>query len=70
MRPLSLTIAMAAILPFSALADVPDQVGWDDARQTVSVGGELVAGYVELGADPAQAKGAPIVLIHGYTDNS
>lgn len=64
-----LALALPA-LALPALAEVPDQAGWNAARQTVDIGGGLVAGYVELGADPADATGTPVVLLHGYTDNS
>lgn len=70
MRLAFAALVAAAALPFAALAGPPDQAGWDAARKTVSVGPELVAGYVELGARPAEAKGVPVVLVHGYTDNS
>lgn len=63
-------MAVALALPLTALAEVPDQAGWNAARQTVDLGADHVAGYVELGADPATATGTPVVLIHGYTDNS
>ncbi len=65
-----LAVALAVPLPATAWAEVPDQAGWNAARQSVDLGDGLVAGYVELGADPAAATGTPIVLIHGYTDNS
>lgn len=66
----ALIAAVAVLLPLAIQAEVPDQAGWDAARQTVTIRGDQVVGYVELGADPAVATGVPVVLIHGYTDNS
>lgn len=66
----ALALIIAAALPLAAMAEVPDQAGWNAARQTVALGGEQVAGYVELGADPDKATGTPVILLHGYTDNS
>lgn len=70
MRPIAQIAAAACLLPLIALAEVPGQADWDGARQSVDIGGGMQAGYVELGADPATATGTPILLIHGYTDNS
>lgn len=62
--------ALAAVLLVPGLAcaaGIPSQADWDGARKRIALpdGGPTLA-YVEMG-DPA---GKPLLLIHGYTDNS
>lgn len=45
---------------------VPTQEGWNDARQTLTTADGLTMAYVEL----AVGEGMPLILLHGYTDNS
>lgn len=60
-----LTLCLA---PLTALAEpqVPTQAGWDAARQRLKTADGLSLAYVELG----QGEGTPLLLLHGYTDNS
>jgi hypothetical protein len=67
-RPLVAALAISAA-PAFALAEgaaVPTQDGWVDARRSVTLESGLSLSYVEMGP----AEGQPILLIHGYTDNS
>lgn len=48
----------------------PSQAGWSAARLPVQTADGLRMTYVELGEDPATAQGMPVILLHGYTDNS
>ena len=45
---------------------IPSQDEWDSARQTATLPSGQTIGYVEMG----NTEGDPLVLIHGYTDNS
>ncbi len=45
---------------------VPGQADWDAARQTLTLPSGQTLAFVEMG-DPA---GAPLILVHGGTDNS
>ncbi|WP_024927456.1 MULTISPECIES: alpha/beta fold hydrolase [unclassified Mesorhizobium] len=45
---------------------VPSQAGWNAARKTVTTATGQCLSYVEMGAPD----GLPILLLHGYTDNS
>ena len=60
---------MAAIVPGPASAEeiaIPSQDEWDSARQmSILPSGQTIA-FVEMG----DTEGDPLVLIHGYTDNS
>lgn len=61
--------AILATLPVVAAAEgmpVPDQAGWDAARQTLALPGGPTLAYVEMGTPG----GVPVILLHGYTDNS
>lgn len=74
-RPLLLALALAATLanagPVAAnQVDLPDQAGWDAARRMAVTPDGVHLTYLELGQEPGMEKGAPIILIHGYTDNS
>ncbi|WP_168217329.1 alpha/beta fold hydrolase [Paracoccus liaowanqingii] len=45
---------------------IPSQDEWDSARQISTLPSGQTIGYVEMG----NTEGDPLVLIHGYTDNS
>ena len=45
---------------------VPDQAGWDAARQSIDLPGLARLTFVEMGTPG----GTPVILLHGYTDNS
>ena len=66
MRWLLLAVVLLSGAPASA-AGIPSEADWASAKQRIKLpdGGPSLA-YVEMG-DPS---GAPLVLIHGYTDNS
>lgn len=49
---------------------LPTQDGWNAARQHVITADGIDLAYVELGEAPETATGLPVILIHGYTDNS
>jgi pimeloyl-ACP methyl ester carboxylesterase len=60
---------LAALLAWGAGAaerPVPSQADWDAARQTVETADGLALTYVEMGPET----GVPVLLLHGYTDNS
>lgn len=62
-------LALAAIFAAgSALADiaVPSQADWSGARQSVTVANGETLSYVTFGNED----GPPLILLHGYTDNS
>lgn len=63
-------VAVAAIAggaaPASAEQTIPTQEGWNDARQTVTTADGLTLAYVTL----STGEGTPLILLHGYTDNS
>lgn len=59
-------LALAAVGPAGAGPAVPAQADWDAARQTVTTADGLRLTYVELGS----GEGVPLILPHGYTDNS
>lgn len=65
---LSLAFAFCASLAGAASADlpVPSQADWAQAKKSVDLPNGLTLAYVEMG-DPA---GSPMLLLHGYTDNS
>ncbi|PID65305.1 MAG: hypothetical protein CR977_01335 [Gammaproteobacteria bacterium] len=50
----------------NAATKVPSQKEWVSAKSSVTVADGLQLRYVEMGS----ASGKPILLIHGYTDNS
>jgi pimeloyl-ACP methyl ester carboxylesterase len=63
--------ALAALLLAAATAAaepiaVPSQEGWAGAKQRAATGTGVELAYVRMGAEA----GRPIVLIHGYSDNS
>jgi pimeloyl-ACP methyl ester carboxylesterase len=62
-------IAAALAIPAPGLAQnapLPSQEGWVDSKQSVTLEGGLELTYVEIGP----AEGQPVLLLHGYTDNS
>jgi pimeloyl-ACP methyl ester carboxylesterase len=68
-RALALAIAAAMTVAASAAAQeraVPSQSDWKSAKQTVQIAAGLTFSYVEMGPE----EGQPVVLLHGYTDNS
>jgi pimeloyl-ACP methyl ester carboxylesterase len=60
-----LPVALTAT-PAAAETALPDQAGWVAARHSVTTPDGLSMTYVEAGP----AEGMPILLLHGYTDNS
>lgn len=69
MRNGLVALAITAVSSSSVLAEIieiPTQNGWQAARQTVNLPSGQTVGYVEMG----DTTGKPLVLIHGYTDNS
>ncbi len=55
-----------ALAPARAEQTIPSQEGWNDARQTVTTADGLTLAYVTLGL----GEGVPLILLHGFTDNS
>ena len=45
---------------------IPTQADWADAKKTVKLSNGITLAYVEMG----NSDGPPMLLIHGYTDNS
>lgn len=66
LRAAALAVALTTPAPGLAQTAVPSQDGWVDARQTVTTADGQALTYVEMGA----AEGLPLILLHGYTDNS
>jgi pimeloyl-ACP methyl ester carboxylesterase len=73
MRRLATSIMLAASLLAAASVHaaaetipLPDQAGWADAKKTVTLKSGLKLAYVEAG----DTDGPPLLLIHGFTDNS
>lgn len=65
---LALLAFAAGLIAAAAQAEptVPSQAGWDAARQSIATPDGLTLAYVELGT----GEGTPLILLHGYTDNS
>ncbi|PZR00507.1 MAG: alpha/beta hydrolase [Cereibacter sphaeroides] len=65
---LGMTLAAMLFAAGVALADtaIPSQDGWVGARQTVTTANGQQLSYVAFGAED----GLPLILLHGYTDNS
>jgi pimeloyl-ACP methyl ester carboxylesterase len=65
-----LVLALAGTLLFAPVTPAPaapiDQAGWVARKQRVTLTNGVTLAYVEMG-DP---KGAPLLLLHGYTDTS
>lgn len=58
--------ALASLLAGAGMADIPSQDGWRDARQQVTLPSGIALSYVQMDQGP----GRPLVLVHGYSDNS
>jgi pimeloyl-ACP methyl ester carboxylesterase len=65
MRAAALIALLVAAAP--AAAQIPSQDDWPAARQSLVTADGLTLTYVEIGP---QAAGDPLLLLHGYTDNS
>jgi len=63
---LGLTLGLLAAPVPTASAQTIDQAGWTTRKRQVELPNGISMAYVELG-DPA---GAPLLLLHGYTDSS
>ncbi|WP_024927457.1 MULTISPECIES: alpha/beta fold hydrolase [unclassified Mesorhizobium] len=61
-----LAFVLAFAVPAAADTAVPSQADWNAARKTVTTADGQKLSYVEMGA----ADGEPVLLLHGYTDNS
>ena len=59
-------LGLAAALPALAEQTIPAQADWDAARQKVTTADGVTLAYVQL----AKGAGMPLILLHGYTDNS
>ncbi len=69
LKPFASVMAAVLVATAPAAAEVraiPTQEEWAGAKQTVTTDEGLTFAYVEMGP----AEGQPIVLLHGYTDNS
>lgn len=66
LTPFAAALAVSALPAFAQAADIPSQEGWVDAKQEVTLDNGLDVAYVEMGP----ADGQPVLLLHGYTDNS
>lgn len=66
----ALALALSAGAALAAPVAIPTQAEWDGARQKLDIAPGPSLTYVELGEDPATAQGVPVILLHGYTDNS
>ena len=69
LKPSASAIAVLLVATASTAAEVrpvPTQEEWTTARQTVMTADGLAFAYVDMGPSDGQ----PVVLLHGYTDNS
>lgn len=69
LKPFASATAVVLAVTVPAIAEersVPTQEEWTNAKQTVTTAEGLSFSYVEMGP----AEGMPVVLLHGYTDNS
>ena len=57
---------MMAAKAFATEIPIPTQAEWADAKKTVKLANGITLAYVEMGT----SDGPPMLLIHGYTDNS
>ncbi|NAZ37097.1 alpha/beta fold hydrolase [Rubellimicrobium sp. CFH 75288] len=66
----------AALLAFllcgasAVLAQVPSQADWNAAREAVDLPDGPALAFVEVEAPEGAAAADPLILLHGYTDNS
>ncbi len=63
---IALALALAAAPLVAEPLPVPSQADWAAAKQRIVLSSGLALAYVETG-DP---QAAPLLLVHGYTDNS
>jgi pimeloyl-ACP methyl ester carboxylesterase len=63
---LCLALTLAGLPAGAEETALPDQAGWVAARKSVTTADGLAMSYVEAGP----AEGEPVLLLHGYTDNS
>lgn len=63
---ISLAIGTFLAAAVHAAGTVPAQADWDAARQKITTESGLSLTYVQL----SEGKGTPLLLLHGYTDNS
>lgn len=66
LRAAAAALALAAAPAAAAGPAAPTQAEWDAARRQVATADGLRLSYVELGT----GEGVPLILLHGYTDNS
>ena len=66
LAPFALATGLIAAVAAQAEPTVPTQADWNAARQTIATADDLTLAYVELGT----GEGTPLILLHGYTDNS
>lgn len=64
--PMAATLTAAALPAFGQEAEISTQEGWVDAKREVTLESGLDISYVEMGPSDGQ----PVLLLHGYTDNS
>ena len=62
----TIVVALMAVKAFAAETPVPIQADWADAKKMVKLSNGITLAYVEMG----NSDGPPMLLIHGYTDNS
>lgn len=66
LTPLVFALGLMAATAAQAEPTVPSQSDWDASRQTITTEDGLNLTYVQLGT----GEGTPLILLHGYTDNS
>ena len=59
-------VGLIAAKAFATEIPIPIQAEWADAKKTVRLSNGVMLAYVEMG----DTDGLPMLLIHGYTDNS
>ena len=62
----TIVVALMAVKAFAAEIPIPTQAEWADAKKMVKLSNGITLAYVEMG----NSDGPPMLLIHGYTDNS
>lgn len=63
---LTATATVTATATMAEQIAVPDQATWADAKKTVTLPNGIQVAYSEMG----NTEGKPLLLIHGFTDNS
>lgn len=61
-----LALAAAATISMAEQIATPDQAAWADAKKKVTLPNGIEMAYSEMG----DTEGKPLLLIHGFTDNS